>query len=528
MSRRADAQPLAGQFPKPAIQQDPISNFKFEISNSKSHSESMMNRLILIVILWFLAIATGRAQEVFPAPNFPQRPEAPSTPADVRTIADLRIDYEAANKQSHDLAESLRQTADATKKAELRTAVQRAFTLRQSLLRAELQEMQARLEKTQQSLDMRDRIADQIVDRRVEDLLNPHLEWEQGLDGERKTQSELKSPGQAESSVADDSGVVTELEGNWHLVAYYDHEGKPQETLPSNRSFRGDESSFVRPGYRHDCRIKVDPIRKTLWSYSREEDGSFGQDYYELKGNQLILRNEPGAVGYQVFERGLVRIPSAVPPATSEQKLLWRSAIVEIAIYPSIVSPRSQDELVIGRGIVISSDGMILSQFPVSEDGDFSQTNIKAKFDDGSNIPLKLIEEAGQGWAVLQPEQQIDVNHFFELSTTEVQLHDEVRVWGPDHSQAGSESLAPFANTVSALDRKYPALGIAVWQLRIGHRPVPGTPILDADGDLLGITITGAQDLLLAIPVAELKAMFPKSLGLLTDTEKPAEPAPIP
>jgi biopolymer transport protein ExbD len=92
--------------------------------------------------------------------------------------SDLRTQYEAANKQAHDLAESLRQTPDAAKKSELRTAVQRAFTLRQSLLRAELQEMQARLEKTQRSLDMRERISDQIIDRRVEDLLNPQLDWE--------------------------------------------------------------------------------------------------------------------------------------------------------------------------------------------------------------------------------------------------------------------------------------------------------------------------------------------------------------
>jgi hypothetical protein len=92
--------------------------------------------------------------------------------------ADLRTQYEAANKQAHDLAESLRKTPDAAKKSELRTAVQRAFTLRQSLLRAELQEIQARLEKTQQSLDMRDRSTDQIVDRRVEDLLNPELKWD--------------------------------------------------------------------------------------------------------------------------------------------------------------------------------------------------------------------------------------------------------------------------------------------------------------------------------------------------------------
>jgi hypothetical protein len=640
-------------------------------------------------------------------------------------VPQLRIDYEAANKQAYDLAESLRQTPDAAKKAELRTVVQRAFTLRQSLLRAELQEMQARLEKTQQSLAMRDRMADQIVDRRVEDLLNPQLKWDDSAlpstkdsspkigtaarynadaDGynspERTGFSEISlripekqfvpDPGtpalrvtyddldlfkilnmepvpanaveyfpdwlqalngktvrirgfmyptfeahslkqftlarhndiccfvrnpkiydvigvslgegittdyidgrpfdvegtfniepkadenrltrlyrisearilpvaaeDMDSQTEDLSNVqsnevndypiqvtgpnnssanasakpeiaqpVTELEGHWHLVTDFDHQGEQREMSPTNWTFRGDQRSIVWPGGGYDCRIKVDPIKKTLWSYSRDENGSYGEDYYELKGNQLILRNKPDAVDYEVFERGHVRIPSVVPLATQEQIVLWRSAIVEIVVFS--MNSQAPRERVIGRGVVISSDGKILSQMSVIENGDLVKEKIKARFDDGTVIPLKLIEEAGQGWSVLLPELPIHVNHYFELSTSEVQLQDEVRVWGPEDSPFLSESLAPFGNTVTALDRKYPALGIAVWQLRFSRRPVLGTPILDADGDLLGMTITGAQDLLLAIPVAELKAMFPKSLGLLTDTEKPAEPAPIP
>lgn len=454
----------------------------------------------------------------------PDKAASPSYAPSFRpAVPQLQTDYEAANKQAHDLAESLRQTPDAAKKAELRTAVQRAFTLRQSLLRAELQEMQARLEKTQQSLDMRDRSADQIVDRRVEDLLNPQLKW----DDDRPIESTPPITSKATTpSMIEPAGPVSELEGDWHLVTYFDQKGEQREMSPTNWTFRGDQRSIVWPGGGYDCRIKVDPIKKTLWSYSKKEDGSFGQDYYELKGNQLILRNEPGAVGYQVFERGLVRIPSAVPPATPEQKLLWRSAIVEIVVFS--MNSQAPRERVIGRGVVISSDGKILSQMSVDENGDLAKEKIKARFDDGTVIPLKLIEEAGQGWSVLLPELPIRDNHYFELSTSEVQLQDEVRVWRPEDSPFLSESLAPFGNTVTALDRKYPPLGIAVWQLRFSRRAVLGTPILDADGDLLGITITGAQDLLLAIPVAELRAMFPKSLGLLKDAEKAAEFPTIP
>ena len=93
-------------------------------------------------------------------------------------IVQLRKEYEAADAQAHLLARNLLQTPDEAKKADLRRAVQRAFTARQSLLRAELLEMHGKLLQSQRSIEMRERISDQIIQRRVEDLLNPQLEWE--------------------------------------------------------------------------------------------------------------------------------------------------------------------------------------------------------------------------------------------------------------------------------------------------------------------------------------------------------------
>lgn len=466
------------------------------------------------------------SQKVIPGTNT-------ATISNTSKISELREAYESESKFTLSLADVLRQIQNskdpariaqfAANKEILRTKVHRAFTLRQSLLQAELLEMQARMEKTQQSLDRRDRMADQIVDRRVEDLLNPQLK----RDNDRPIESTPPITSKANTpSMFEPAGPVSELEGDWHLVTDFDHQGEQREMSPTNWTICGAQRSIVWPGGGYDCRIKVDPIKKTLRSYSKDENGSYGEDYYELKGNQLILRNKPDAVGYEVFERGHVRIPSVVPLATQEQIVLWRSAIAEIVVFS--MNSQAPRERVIGRGVVISSDGKILSQMSVIENGDLAKEKIKARFDDGTVIPLKLIEEAGQGWSVLLPELPIRVNHYFELSTSEVQLQDEVRAWRPEDSPFLSESLAPFGNTVTALDRKYPPLGIAVWQLRFSRRAVLGTPILDADGHLLGITITGAQDLLLAIPVAELRAMFPKSLGLLKDAEKAAEFPTIP
>ncbi|MEO2027929.1 MAG: secretin N-terminal domain-containing protein [Fuerstiella sp.] len=104
-------------------------------------------------------------------------------------IAQLRKDYGSADQQAHQLAESLRKSSDTATKAKLRSTVQQAFALRQSLLRAELMEMQTRLLQTQRSINMRERIADQIVDSRVEDLLNPQLEWESSSNTDKQSLS---------------------------------------------------------------------------------------------------------------------------------------------------------------------------------------------------------------------------------------------------------------------------------------------------------------------------------------------------
>ena len=70
-----------------------------------------------------------------------------------------------------DHPESLKQRAD------LRALVQQTFAARQEIQRAELAEFTRRLQRMQQSIDARDRIADKIVDRRLEEFLNPEADW---------------------------------------------------------------------------------------------------------------------------------------------------------------------------------------------------------------------------------------------------------------------------------------------------------------------------------------------------------------
>ncbi|MCA8993560.1 MAG: hypothetical protein KDA88_16345 [Planctomycetaceae bacterium] len=60
---------------------------------------------------------------------------------------------------------------------ELESTVRQAFTLRQSLHRTELVDHARRLQTIHQSIANRDALADQIIQHRVEELLNPNLHW---------------------------------------------------------------------------------------------------------------------------------------------------------------------------------------------------------------------------------------------------------------------------------------------------------------------------------------------------------------
>jgi hypothetical protein len=120
------------------------------------------------------------------------------------SVADLRKGFRELDAKACGIAARLRQpvpdsgSGDALRN-ELRKAVQEAFVARQKLQRAELAEFAQRLHRIQQSIEVRDRISSEIVDRRVEELLDPNLQWDE-------TTIELRSPAASASKPgADDS-----------------------------------------------------------------------------------------------------------------------------------------------------------------------------------------------------------------------------------------------------------------------------------------------------------------------------------
>lgn len=103
-------------------------------------------------------------------------------PARAEDIKELREAYAASEDGARQTAAKLRDTRSKARASELRellrSQVVRSFRTRQKLHRAELDNMQQKLEHTREAIAMRNQIADEIIDRRVADLLNPELRWE--------------------------------------------------------------------------------------------------------------------------------------------------------------------------------------------------------------------------------------------------------------------------------------------------------------------------------------------------------------
>ncbi len=96
---------------------------------------------------------------------------------------ELRQQYDALEVQAKSLSEQLRKPlsdpATGEKlKSQLRDTVQKVFDTRQKLQRAELAEFAKRLKGIEQSIEMREKIGQQIIERRIQELLDPNLKWE--------------------------------------------------------------------------------------------------------------------------------------------------------------------------------------------------------------------------------------------------------------------------------------------------------------------------------------------------------------
>ncbi|MEZ6064892.1 MAG: hypothetical protein R3B90_04120 [Planctomycetaceae bacterium] len=98
------------------------------------------------------------------------------------TAEELRTQYRAVEGTTLDLAQRLKQAQPSSEAhqalvVQLRMAVELAFELQLLLQQTELEEMANRLQKLRQTIELRKRLTDEIINRRVEELQRPDLQW---------------------------------------------------------------------------------------------------------------------------------------------------------------------------------------------------------------------------------------------------------------------------------------------------------------------------------------------------------------
>lgn len=96
------------------------------------------------------------------------------------SLESLKQRYNELEQQAHQLADKLKQSKSPSESelGVLKAAVRKSFEARQALQRAELADLAQRMKSMQQSIDMREKLVDKVIERRVEDLLNPNLKWD--------------------------------------------------------------------------------------------------------------------------------------------------------------------------------------------------------------------------------------------------------------------------------------------------------------------------------------------------------------
>ncbi len=140
----------------------------------------------------FVEVVPGRGPANIPGtPGIPAMPMpgiggAPMTltrgvaylPQDV-PVSPEQQRYIAKDRQAQQLATLLREKSQRSPEdvKAVKDAVQQAFDLRQEMLRREVQEFRERLDRLSKTLEEREQGKARIIDRRVEELLNPELGW---------------------------------------------------------------------------------------------------------------------------------------------------------------------------------------------------------------------------------------------------------------------------------------------------------------------------------------------------------------
>jgi hypothetical protein len=109
------------------------------------------------------------------------RPATVDDPAAAADLSELRNQYQQAEVHTLELAKQIRDQKDqkGVLVDQLQEAVENVFELRMQIQQAELDRLRAKLQSVERSLEGRRNARRRIIDRRVEELVNPDVNWDQ-------------------------------------------------------------------------------------------------------------------------------------------------------------------------------------------------------------------------------------------------------------------------------------------------------------------------------------------------------------
>jgi hypothetical protein len=128
-------------------------------------------------------------------------------------IESLREAYRVSDRKAQRIASELRNMRpkpDVSRINDLRIQVAKSFRIRQHLHQAELSELQNKLKQARETIAIRNRIEDDIISRRVKDLLNPNLRWK--ADRPEQHDATASKPSGNASIEQRDPGVSTQAQ----------------------------------------------------------------------------------------------------------------------------------------------------------------------------------------------------------------------------------------------------------------------------------------------------------------------------
>jgi hypothetical protein len=149
------------------------------------------------------------------------------------SIDSLQTRYRDLETHAHQLADKLKQaeSVSKTERSELQAAVRKSFEARQALQRAELADLAKRMKSMLQSIDLRDKLAEKVIERRVEDLLDPNLKWD--VDGKDKVSPLTNSPKETPipSAITTAKELQAALQGTWQVRVFQAEDGAGDERI---------------------------------------------------------------------------------------------------------------------------------------------------------------------------------------------------------------------------------------------------------------------------------------------------------